>query len=118
MECLFCKIGRKEIPSEIVFENPGSIAFLDIHPCAPGHAVVIPKRHAVTILDCSDREIASLFTAVREVTARIQKALGAEGFTIGLNHGSSGYQAVPHVHIHVMPGTASLAEIALKIRNC
>ena len=100
-DCLFCKIAGKNIPASVVFENDAALAFLDIHPCAPGHAVVIPKRHAESVLDVPDEELGPVFQAVKEVTHRLTKALAPDGFTIGVNHKL--HAGVDHFHIHVIP---------------
>jgi len=103
MDCIFCKVVAKEIPSYAVYEDEHTCAFLDINPRAPGHAMVIPKTHAVTLLDLPEAEVGPLFAAVKTVTAKIQKALQPDGFTIGVNHGDAGHQAVKHLHVHVIP---------------
>ena len=103
MDCLFCKIASREIASEIIYEDPSAVAFLDIHPRAPGHTVVVPRSHAETILDISRSDLHSLFTAVKTVTEGLARTLSPEGFTIGINHGRVGGQMVDHLHVHVIP---------------
>lgn len=103
MECLFCKIANKEIKSEMIYENGDVFAFLDIHPLAPGHTVVIPKIHAENILDLPDEKFEGLFLAVKKITAILEKALKTEGFTIGINHGKVSGAAIDHLHIHIVP---------------
>ncbi len=103
MDCLFCKIANKEIPSEVIHEDAASIAFLDINPMTLGHAVIIPKHHAENILDLPDEAVGPLFQAVRRVTEKLNRAFNPEGFTIGINHGRISGQTVPHLHIHVIP---------------
>lgn len=103
MDCLFCKIAAKEIPARLVHEDDHALAFLDIHPRAPGHAMVIPKVHAVTLLDLPDGEVGPLFAAVKAVTVKIENALKPDGFTIGVNHGDASGQTVKHLHVHVIP---------------
>jgi len=103
MDCLFCKIANKEIPSEVIHEDAVSIAFLDINPSTLGHAVIIPKHHAENILGLSNEAVGPLFQAVRQVTEKLNRALNPGGFTIGINHGRISGQAVPHLHIHVIP---------------
>jgi histidine triad (HIT) family protein len=103
MDCIFCKIVAKEIPAEIIHEDDHVLAFLDIAPRAPGHAMVIPKVHAATILDLPDAEIKPLFSAVKKVSVKIEKAIAPDGFTIGVNHGDAAGQTVKHLHVHVIP---------------
>lgn len=103
MDCLFCKIGKKEIPSDVMYEDDGAFAILDIHPMAPGHAMVMPKKHSETILELNEDELGRLFSAVRNVTELLQKALSPGGFTIGINHGKASGQTIEHLHIHIIP---------------
>ena len=133
-DCIFCKIVGKEIPNHTVFEDDGTLAFLDIFPCAKGHTVVIPKAHAETIFDLGEREYDEFFIAVKKTMERIQGVLASQGFTVGWNHGKAGGQAVPHVHVHVLPrydgdggggmhsvvknpGSMSVAEVAALFRS-
>ena len=102
-ECLFCSIVKKEIPAEIVYEDEGVVAILDIHPCAPGHTVVIPRRHAETILSLADDELGPVMRGVKNVTVKLLASLKADGFTVGVNHGRVAGQVVEHLHIHVIP---------------
>src|SRR3989304_7116484 len=103
MDCLFCKIGQKQIASEVVYEDADTLAFLDIHPRAPGHTVVIPKVHAENVLDLSETLAAPTFLTVKKVSDMLNKALKPDGFTIGINHGRASGQAVDHLHIHIIP---------------
>lgn len=102
-DCLFCKIANKEIGAEVVYEAGRNMAFMDIHPRAPGHAIVIPKVHRETILDAKKGELGSLFSAVKKTTELISMALRPDGFTIGINHGKRAGQEIDHLHVHIMP---------------
>jgi len=77
MDCIFCKINNGEIPTHFLGRNAGAAAFLDVQPIAKGHTLVVPKRHAETILDLDDEELAGLFTLVRDVTSKIKKNFNA-----------------------------------------
>jgi histidine triad (HIT) family protein len=103
MDCIFCKIGVKEIPSQMIYEDEHAFAILDITPRAPGHAMVMPKLHAATILELPESEIGPLFSAVKAVTAKLEKVMKPDGFTIGINHGDASGQTVKHLHVHVIP---------------
>ncbi|HEY4524006.1 MAG TPA: HIT family protein [Candidatus Paceibacterota bacterium] len=134
MDCLFCKITLKEIFSEIVYEDKFTLAFLDIHPCTPGHAIIVPKAHAENIITIEDKYVGPLFLAVKKVTKKIETTLQPQGFTIGINHGILAGQAIDHLHIHVIPryrddgggslhsivhiaSDTSLAELAKRIKG-
>ncbi|HUY69538.1 MAG TPA: HIT family protein [Candidatus Tyrphobacter sp.] len=103
MDCLFCKLANKELKAEIIYEDEAAVAFLDIHPIAPGHTLVLPKIHAENILDLPDEAVKPLFLALKKTTELLQKSLKPEGFTIGINHGKISGQAIDHLHIHVIP---------------
>jgi histidine triad (HIT) family protein len=102
-DCLFCKIINKEIPALVIYEDASALAFLDIAPRVEGHAVIIPKHHAATLVDLPESEVRPLFSAVRSVAGILSKSLQAEGLTIGVNQGAVSGQVVPHLHVHVMP---------------
>ncbi|MGC9611077.1 MAG: HIT family protein [Minisyncoccia bacterium] len=103
MDCLFCKIISKEIPGLVVYEDEATLGFLDINPRAPGHTVIIPKKHGGYIFDFNEAELGKIFSAVKNMARKINKALSPDGFTIGINHGKSAGQVVEHLHIHIMP---------------
>ena len=103
MDCIFCKIVAGEIPNYTLGENEDALAFLDVQPVASGHALVIPKVHAETLLDLPNKHIEGLWVLVKEVTQRIQDALAPDGFNIGANMHKAGGQAVEHLHIHIIP---------------
>ena len=102
-DCLFCKIAVGEISAETVYEDEHVVAFLDIHPRAPGHTLVIPRMHAETIVDLPSDAISPFGEAVKAVVQKIKRALQAEGFNIGVNMNEAGGQAVGHVHVHIIP---------------
>ena len=101
--CIFCKIGKGEIPAHKVYEDSKVFAFLDVKPHAKGHTVVILKEHGVTVFDYADKQLQELIVAVRKTMEKIQKVLSPDGFNIGWNHNSAAGQVVPHLHVHVMP---------------
>ena len=101
--CLFCKIAKKEIGAEIIFEHEIALAFLDIMPRAPGHTMIIPKHHAQNISQLPDALIGPFFTTVKKVLSQIERALRPDGFTLGINHGKASGQEVHHLHFHIIP---------------
>ena len=105
MPDIFCKIIAGEIPSERVAEGDDWIAINDIHPKAPVHVLVIPKKHIATVADVEsvDRELmGELMLAVRKVGEL--KNIAKMGYRVMISHGEHGGQEVPHLHIHVMGG--------------
>ena len=103
VSCVFCAIIAGRIPSHKVYEDEKTLAFLDIHPSAPGHTLVIPKAHIARVQDLHEEDSRCLFAALHRIVGRIQEAVGAPASTIGINNGRESGQEVPHVHIHVIP---------------
>jgi histidine triad (HIT) family protein len=99
--CIFCKIIAHEIPSEIVYEDEVSMAFLDITPLFPGHVLLSPKAHAQTLTDLPADTVGPLFLNAQKLTRAVESALEAKGSFIGINNRVS--QSVPHLHIHIVP---------------
>ncbi len=103
MDCLFCRIAKKEIPAELVYEDEYTVGVLDVNPRAPGHTMILPKKHAGTIFDLDGEEIGQVFGAVKKTAEILEKAFSPDGFTIGINHGRVAGQVIEHLHIHVIP---------------
>jgi histidine triad (HIT) family protein len=103
MACLFCKIASKEIPAKIFYEDEQVVAFLDIAPRSLGHAVAILKKHAPTLLELADSDLAALFAAVKKVDGLLAMKLQPDGMTIGVNQGKASGQEVDHLHVHLIP---------------
>ncbi len=105
MECIFCKIINKELPSDIVFENDKIIGFNDINPVAPTHVLFVPKKHIdrVDNLDLSDSElIGELIYQAKEYSKKI--GINESGYRLVLNNGKDAGQAVFHIHLHLIGG--------------
>jgi ATP adenylyltransferase len=96
--CLFCKPQR-----EILAENERAIAVPDTYPVSPGHALILPRRHAVTIWDLDPDEYAACFALARELRPILQARYNPDGFNVGANCGAAAGQSVWHAHIHVIP---------------
>lgn len=106
-DCLFCKIIRAEIPAHLIYEDPCAIAVLDAHPRAPGHSIILPKKHAETIIDLPDEDLRPTFLAVKTVAKKLKTMLHCDGLTIGINQGRVSGQMIDHLHIHVIPRWAT-----------
>jgi histidine triad (HIT) family protein len=104
-ECIFCKIASGTIPCRKVYEDERVLAFEDIHPMAPVHVIIIPKRHMATLMDVDAEGMADLqvmMSAAREV-ARLKK-VDRKGFRVVINCGEEGGQVVLHLHMHLLGG--------------
>ena len=102
-DCLFCAIVAGEEPAHIVSDEPDVVAFLDIRPVFKGHVLVIPRRHVVTLPELPTPLLTALFGVVQHCAAAVVTGLGAQGSWVSQNNVVS--QAVPHVHVHVVPRT-------------
>lgn len=103
-DCLFCRIIAGDVPSERVAESEQTVAFRDIHPAAPVHVLVVPKRHVANVAalaKASSEELADLFAVVAQVT---EKEEVAEHHRLVFNTGSDGGQTIFHAHAHVLGG--------------
>jgi histidine triad (HIT) family protein len=96
-DCIFCKIARKEIPADIVYEDDATLAFLDIHPKGPGHMLVIPKQHYRWFEEMPDELYMRVFATAKKLALKMKEE--------GANHVQLGIvgKDVPHVHIHLIP---------------
>jgi histidine triad (HIT) family protein len=104
-DCLFCKIVDRTIPAKVVHEDDQTLAFDDIHPQAPVHTLVIPKRHVASIQDLGEPDQALLTRLLLACTTVAKaKGLAAPGFRLVANTGRDGGQTVFHLHFHVLGG--------------
>lgn len=108
MSCIFCSIIAGEIPCHKVYEDESVIAFLDIGPVSTGHALVLPKIHAENLEAGSAADAARLMSVIYSIAPSILKAVGADGYNLGMNHGECAGQDVMHTHLHIMPRTSGV----------
>ena len=101
--CLFCRIGRREIPAKIAFENDHVLAFHDVAPKAPTHVLVIPKEH-VTALSGTTAAHAEALGACLTAARDLARALGLSSYRVVANDGPDAGQSVFHLHFHLMGG--------------
>jgi histidine triad (HIT) family protein len=106
---LFAKILRGELPCYKVYEDDKALAFLDIMPRAPGHALVLPKAPARNILDISPDDLAHVVKVAQKIAKVSVQAFGADGVTIQQFNESAGGQVVFHLHVHVIPRKEGVA---------
>lgn len=103
--CLFCKIIKKEIPSDIVYEDDHVVAFNDINPQAPVHLLVIPKKHIPTLNDLEDYSVLDPIMQAIQRLAK-EKDIDRSGFRVVVNCNKGAGQAVYHLHFHLLGGRA------------
>jgi histidine triad (HIT) family protein len=102
--CLFCKIAAGQIPAKKVFENDEFLAFHDIHPAAPVHLLLIPKRHLASLAEAGTDD-AAMLGRMLALAPQLARDNGAtNGFKTLINTGHDGGQEIAHLHLHIMGG--------------
>lgn len=102
-DCVFCKIIEGQVPSERVYEDERTIAFMDIGPVVKGHTLVIPREHYDPITETPPEVLKDLVVVVQKVARALVKGLGADGINVSQANGRVAGQEVPHIHFHVIP---------------
>jgi histidine triad (HIT) family protein len=103
--CLFCNIALRATSAQIIFENDHVVAFKDIRPVAPAHALVIPKKHIVGVHEATSDDaqvLAQVLLAARDVAEKLD--LAESGYRLVINQGPDAGQSVLHLHCHVLGG--------------
>ena len=102
-DCIFCKILKGEIPCTKIYENDLVLAFLDINPINPGHTLVIPKEHHVSLTTVPDECLAEILKVSTAIGRALVKLKEYDGFNLHQSNGDCAGQVVPHVHMHIVP---------------
>lgn len=101
--CLFCAIAAGETPADLVLETDDFVGFLDIRPLFPGHTLLVPRQHVVTLPELPEALRAGFVEQQQRLAAAMVDVLGAQGSFVAMNNTVS--QSVPHLHCHVVPRT-------------
>jgi len=100
-DCLFCKIIKKEIPSEIIFEDDNILVFLDINPTTNGDSLIVPKEHYKDIIELPNDLLSHMHDVIKKLYPIYKEKLKCDGLTISTNTDYS--QEIKHMHIHFIP---------------
>lgn len=114
--CIFCQIVNKEIPSAIVYEDEAVIAFHDIHPLAPVHVLVVPKKHIPTVNDLQEDEaglVGHMILAAKKIASDLQ--ISEKGYKLIFRVGEWGGQEVEHIHLHILGGAKLHEDIRVSV---
>ncbi len=103
MDCLFCKIIDRKIPAKIIHETDQVLAFLDINPQAPFHALVIPRKHIGRISEMEAGDSALIGELIYQAKVIADKN-GYRDYRLNLNNGAEAGQSVFHIHCHILAG--------------
>lgn len=101
-DCIFCKIARGEIPTEIIEESKNFIAFPDANPIIKGHTLIVPKKHFVNLMDLPSDLGSELVDVVKRVAEKKLREK-FEGFNLIMNNFEAAGQVVRHAHLHLIP---------------
>ena len=101
--CVFCAIIAGESPAAVVHEDERTLAFMDILPLTPGHALVVPKRHAEDIFVADPEDVAATALVAQRLARAARDVLRADGVNLLQTNGAVAMQTVFHLHIHVLP---------------
>jgi histidine triad (HIT) family protein len=101
--CLFCGIVAGDVPAQIVDSDEHTVAFMDINPATPGHALVVPRAHSVDLMDIPEEDLEHTGRAAQRLARRMDSALDADGFNILHASRPAAWQTVFHFHLHVIP---------------
>src|SRR5213080_3117803 len=105
---IFAKILRGELPCHKIYEDDKTLAFLDIMPRAPGHALVLPKAPARNLLDVAPDDLAHVMRVAQRIANAQVKVFKADGITVQQFNEAAGGQVVFHLHVHVIPRKAGV----------
>jgi histidine triad (HIT) family protein len=102
-DCLFCGIIEGSIPSQTIDSDERTVAFMDIAPATPGHALVVTRRHSADLLEIDQGDLSATVHAAQRLARRMKEVLEADGINLINACGKAAWQTVFHFHIHVVP---------------
>lgn len=105
MDCIFCKIAEKKIDTKLRYEDDQIVAFDDIHPMAPVHVLIIPKKHIASINDVTKDDtllLGNMIMAAKKIAEDLKITEG--GYKLLFRTGKHGGQEVDHIHLHLIGG--------------
>jgi histidine triad (HIT) family protein len=102
-DCIFCSIVAGDAPATIVDEDEHTVAFMDIHPWTPGHALVIPREHHKNLYEIDEETLCQVMTAAKRLSLKVRDALNADGVNLLNSTERAAWQTVFHFHVHVIP---------------
>lgn len=100
---MFCGIIAGSIPSQTIDSDERTVAFMDINPATPGHALVVPRVHSADLLEISSEDLTASALAAQRLAQRMKNVLEADGINLINACGAAAWQTVFHFHIHVVP---------------
>jgi histidine triad (HIT) family protein len=102
-DCLFCGIIDGSVPSQTIDSDERTVAFMDVNPATPGHALVVPRAHSADLLEIGAEDLSAAVLASQRLARRMKEVLDADGINLINACGRVAWQTVFHFHIHVVP---------------
>jgi histidine triad (HIT) family protein len=102
-DCLFCGIVDGSVPSQTIDSDERTVAFMDIAPATPGHALVVPRKHSADLLEIDADDLSATVLAAQRLARRMKDVLDADGINVINACGAAAWQTVFHFHLHVIP---------------
>jgi histidine triad (HIT) family protein len=102
-DCLCCGIVAGSVPSQTIDSDERTVAFMDIAPATPGHALVVPRAHSADLLEIEAEDLTATILASQRLSKRMKEVLGVDGINLINACGAAAWQTVFHFHIHVVP---------------
>ena len=102
-DCVFCNIVAGEIPCLNLFEDDTTLAFMDINPANPGHALAIVKNHHINVFEVPEADLGRVILTAQRVATAVNEALEPDGVNLVQANGPGALNSVPHLHFHILP---------------
>lgn len=102
-DCIFCKLANGVFQTNWIYEDDDFKVILDADPATKGHALVLPKEHAATLMELEETTCGKALVVAKKIATKMMETLGCDGVNIVQNNGEAAGQTVPHFHIHVIP---------------
>ena len=102
-DCIFCKLSNGDIPTNALYEDDVVKVIFDLNPASKGHVLILPKNHYKDICEADEEVMAKILPLAAKLGKAMKSQLGASGFNVVQNNGTSAGQTVFHLHVHVIP---------------
>lgn len=102
-DCVFCKIIKRELPADIIYEDKDFFGFLNINSIHLGQSLLTPKKHYENLYELPDDTLAKMAIVLKKISIAVKKITGADGINIIMNVEGAAGQIVPHAHFHIIP---------------
>ena len=102
-DCIFCKLSNGDIPTNALYEDDVVKVIFDLNPASKGHVLILPKNHYKDLCEADETVMAKILPLAAKLGKSMKSQLGASGFNVVQNNGTSAGQTVFHLHVHVIP---------------